>query len=720
VVTTDFGGTNDFGADLAIQADKKIVVVGTINGSSIGVVRYNIDGSLDAAFDGDGKRQLNIPAAPGSDQLAAGVVIQPADQQIVVASQFADGIMTKAALTRLKATDGSNDPSFGTLGTAVNSFVGAGSTFGGFVEALALDGNKIVAVGTLLHDTNLDDVFVLRYNADGTPDTDTDADPLVHLDGDGLAITNLGINSFDRALDVAVQPDSKIVIAGSTDGGAGSDDFLVMRYNVNGSLDDTFASPLPGTSKIQTDFFTKTDVARSLAISASGIVLAGSLQTTSSGTDFALARYAMLPGAPTFDPINEHGSITLSGTFTTASPGTTTVSIQWGDGTSTPVPVGPDPSGSFTITHQYLDDVPTSTASDINTITASIVDTANGSDSESTTVTVNNVVPVAGSFSGPGGGVRNQPLTFTGSFTDAGTLDSHNVQVDWGDGTSSAAEIDPATRTFSATHAYADAGTQALSFTLTDDDGGQVTVANAAAVIIEVVQLQADPCCSGEMALAIGGTSASESISVSSVTGGVEAFLNSVSLGVFSPSKSIVVYAGGGDDDVQISGSIALTAWLYGGSGHDRLKGGAGNDVLLGQDGNDLLVGGSGRDILIGGAGLDRIVGSADDDILISGTTTHDANQAALCAILAEWTSSRSTSTRQLNLTDGSGDSKANGTNYLSASTVFDDGVRDVITGSSGFDWFFANLGSDDDLTKDKITDLSASEFANDLDFIGS
>ena len=44
--------------------------------------------------------------------------------------------------------------------------------------------------------------------------------------------------------------------------------------------------------------------------------------------------------------------------------------------------------------------------------------------------------------------------------------------------------------------------------------------------------------------------------------------------------------------------------------------------------------------------------------------------------------------------------------------TVIDDDERDVMTGSSGRDWFFA------DLTEDKITDLHDDEFADVLDWI--
>jgi hypothetical protein len=49
--------------------------------------------------------------------------------------------------------------------------------------------------------------------------------------------------------------------------------------------------------------------------------------------------------------------------------------------------------------------------------------------------------------------------------------------------------------------------------------------------------------------------------------------------------------------------------------------------------------------------------------------------------------------------------------------SAFDDAVKDTLTGSSGEDWFFANLGSG---VLDKITDLHAEEFQPDLGFIMS
>jgi Ca2+-binding RTX toxin-like protein len=145
--------------------------------------------------------------------------------------------------------------------------------------------------------------------------------------------------------------------------------------------------------------------------------------------------------------------------------------------------------------------------------------------------------------------------------------------------------------------------------------------------------------------------------------------------------------------------------------------------VILGGEGDDLLVGGSNRDLLIGGLGADRIVGNEQDDILVAGYTAFDAVDSALAVILAEWTSARSYSTRVSNLMGAGTGPRANGSTFLitdgAAATVFDDGVADVLTGDTGLDWFLFNVDGDGDAKKkDKVTDLTAQEFASDLDFI--
>src|SRR3954454_11955596 len=80
--------------------------------------------------------------------------------------------------------------------------------------------------------------------------------------------------------------------------------------------------------------------------------------------------------------------------------------------------------------------------------------------------------------------------------------------------------------------------------------------------------------------------------------------------GTYTPTGHLTVHGLAGDDDIQVTGSVTVSLWLYGDGGNDRLKGGSGSNVLLGGGGDDLLVGGGGRDILIGGTGADRLVGN--------------------------------------------------------------------------------------------------------------
>src|SRR5262249_1691352 len=153
--------------------------------------------------------------------------------------------------------------------------------------------------------------------------------------------------------------------------------------------------------------------------------------------------------------------------------------------------------------------------------------------------------------------------------------------------------------------------------------------------------LQTDTTDPTKTQLAVGGTTANDVIVFSPVgnQGNIEVTINGVSQGVFAPTGRLLAFGQAGDDDIQVSGSIGNAAWLYGDAGNDRLKGGAGYNILQGGADNDVLLGGSSRNLLIGGLGADQLTGNGGSDILIGGRTAFDANDAALAAIMAEWTS---------------------------------------------------------------------------------
>ncbi|WP_378103666.1 hypothetical protein [Chryseobacterium sp. sg2396] len=77
----------------------------------------------------------------------------------------------------------------------------------------------------------------------------------------------------DIAYGVTIQPDGKILVAGTTNNSTTGKDFLCLRYNTNGTLDTTFGNAGIFTSDLQ---FGSDDVVYSIALQSDGkIVLAG-------------------------------------------------------------------------------------------------------------------------------------------------------------------------------------------------------------------------------------------------------------------------------------------------------------------------------------------------------------------------------------------------------------------------------------------------------------
>jgi endonuclease G len=183
--------------------------------------------------------------------------------------------------------------------------------------------------------------------------------------------------------------------------------------------------------------------------------------------------------------IDENGTLTVSGSF--ADPGsadTHTVTINWGDGSSTiNLPLG---SRSYTASHQYLDDAPSGTASDLYAISVSVADDDGGAAGASTSVTVNNVAPQIASVTGPTSALAiGGSASISVSYSDAGTLDTHTATVDWGDTTSSAAVC--AAGTCTASHTYNATGIYAVGVVLSDDDTGTASATFNDVVVFDTV-----------------------------------------------------------------------------------------------------------------------------------------------------------------------------------------------------------------------------------------
>src|SRR5439155_1304321 len=202
--------------------------------------------------------------------------------------------------------------------------------------------------------------------------------------------------------------------------------------------------------------------------------------------------------------INESDTYTLAGTF--HDPGTLdthAVVIAWGPGEGATALGNADLTylgngdWSFTASHQYLDDNPSGTPSDLYNISVSVTDDDTGVGTGATAVTVNNVAPVVTSLTPASAINEGDTYTLAGTFHDPGTLDTHAVVISWGPGedtttTSLAAGL----CSFTASHQYLDdnpSGTPSdlypVTASVTDDDTGvgtgstSVTVNNVAPTV---------------------------------------------------------------------------------------------------------------------------------------------------------------------------------------------------------------------------------------------
>ena len=171
---------------------------------------------------------------------------------------------------------GSLDTSFG--GGKVVVPVGAGDDY---AYAVAVDAaGRLLVAGRAAE--GLGDFALVRLDRDGTLDTTF---------GTGGRVTTDFAGGADTAYAVAVQPDGKIVVAGTAAMTGTGQDFAVARYLDSGAPDPTFGQ---ATGKVTTAFGADSDTAYTLLLQPDGkIVLGGDSNQGSSatGVDFAVARY---------------------------------------------------------------------------------------------------------------------------------------------------------------------------------------------------------------------------------------------------------------------------------------------------------------------------------------------------------------------------------------------------------------------------------------------
>ena len=299
VVTTPMGDSSDYAYSIAIQSDGKIVAAGGSESSnsnySFALARYTADGSLDGSFGTGGK-----VITPLSHSWIEELVIQP-DGKIVAAGgrwEYKSSTLTDFAVARY-LPDGSLDATFGGDGIVETDF--ANSYERAVSVALQSDG-KIVAAGDICYDKCFLSSFALvRYNPNGSPDTS--------FGTDGKVVTSFTDFDSSIARSVAIRPNGKIIAVGTEmDYYQGSVDFALAQYNPDGTLDNSFDSD----GRVTTDLG-GSESATSVAIQSDGRIIVGGVTESAATGDFGnflLARYnadGSLDGS-----FGSNGSVTTS------------------------------------------------------------------------------------------------------------------------------------------------------------------------------------------------------------------------------------------------------------------------------------------------------------------------------------------------------------------------------------------------------------------------
>ena len=300
VAYTDFSGPDrsrldgtDYAAAVEVLDGGQVLVAGTSGFvRDFAVARYTAAGAPDPAFGGgDGKVVTDAaPFAsvrPSPAVLPDGSVLLPGSQQFTGGDDSSDGF----TVLKLKP-DGEIDTAFADNGLAVAVFPGSTGASGSRVVVLP-DGRFYVAghVGYGGPETQLD-LGVALFAADGrlisnnriNPSFEVGMDELRDValqpdgklllaartfnigprivlvrvagagfdgsfgGGDGVVVTQLTrdgeFSPHDEARDVAVLPDGDIVVLAEsefgTESGAPAADFVLVRYNPDGSLDPAF------------------------------------------------------------------------------------------------------------------------------------------------------------------------------------------------------------------------------------------------------------------------------------------------------------------------------------------------------------------------------------------------------------------------------------------------------------------------------------------------
>ncbi|WP_298223884.1 T9SS type A sorting domain-containing protein [Flavobacterium sp.] len=250
VITSLGSGLKSYTQYVSVQADGKIIVAGLSYPSippqefSFSIAKYNPNGSLDTSFDSDGIVNNTFDDAAGT-YINLNTIVEQPDGKFLVTTETGNNF--EFVIRRYNAS-GSDDTSFGNNGKSALFIQDDNKALG---IALQQD-QKIVVAGTSRSLASIEDVYefnVVRYSTNGVPD--------VSFNNDGIIATKFD-SSNDLSTKLLIQPNDKIITVGVKKtypfGTAGKELISISRTHTDGSLDSTFGTDGKVVSDLGQDY----------------------------------------------------------------------------------------------------------------------------------------------------------------------------------------------------------------------------------------------------------------------------------------------------------------------------------------------------------------------------------------------------------------------------------------------------------------------------------
>jgi uncharacterized delta-60 repeat protein len=269
----DMNFFEDHSYALTLQEDGMILVAGKSYNIDFQfvpvVVRFTENGVLDTTFGTNGV--ASVPVIDVENDFDC-LVIQD-DGKIVASGHYATELLQFAMLVARFNADGTLDSNFGEDGMFIQTY---GADAEGFGISLTPNNDIVVAGFTASPSYNFD-MLLMQLDSDGVLDS--------NFGDNGFVISDLA--QYDVGSALHIQPDGKILVAGSTGEGAPGDlEMAVWRYNADGTQDLSFGTD--GIALVQLSEYV--DDALCMALQSDGNIIIGGKANNGMNHDFAVVR----------------------------------------------------------------------------------------------------------------------------------------------------------------------------------------------------------------------------------------------------------------------------------------------------------------------------------------------------------------------------------------------------------------------------------------------